>query len=191
MREFASLAEEHRLILDVVTALEAFVARVERDEGFDKNDLEGFAQFFRDFADGIHHVKEEDVLLPAMTRHGFNWDGELLATIRHDHDQERYLVEVLNQTARQTEAWHAEDRRHVVSIGRSLAEFQRRHIADEAAGLYLAARSKLPGAVSERIDADLAAFQRRVAGEYGRLTEVGRALARRYAPESAGVAPSR
>ena len=65
MRLLDQLRLEHDLIEEVLGSLRTFVDRRARGEA-DRSDAVGFLAFFRGFAGGYHHAREEEVLLPAL-----------------------------------------------------------------------------------------------------------------------------
>ncbi|MBI5087283.1 MAG: hemerythrin domain-containing protein, partial [Acidobacteria bacterium] len=68
------LMDEHQIILRVLTAMEARLASLGQGP-FPTEFFQGALDFFRNFADGCHHYKEEDALFPAMTRRGIATQG--------------------------------------------------------------------------------------------------------------------
>src|SRR5689334_20469488 len=127
MKVLESLRGEHRVIAGVLDALEEYCTRLEQDASASPVDLRRFTAWLADFAGIWHHGKEEELLMPALVQQGFGWDGAPLEDIRRDHEQEDYLLRVVEQAARQDGAWSAEDRRHAVRSIRALVDFERKH----------------------------------------------------------------
>jgi len=178
---FPSLHGEHALLTKCLNALEVLANRLEasQDAGAQAelvSDLGSFVRFLNDFGEMFHHVKEEDVLLPALARAGFAWDSGPLAHVRKDHDQERYLVRVLEQAASQEGGWSREDRRHAVATVRAFIEFLREHLRKEDETLVPAVAGKLSAEQASAIDGKLATFDKtHLAG--GTLEAFARSLA--------------
>lgn len=110
------------------------------------------------------------MLLPFLSRHGFDWDAPPLSSIREEHRQELYLLDVLRQAGERLQEWNAEERRHVAAAALSLCEFQRRHHATENEGLFPAVQARLSARAAlelqlelERFDAVPAHAERRAA----------------------------
>lgn len=164
----ASLTREHRLIRRMVDALEGFAEKLEMNEPADLRDLGHFAAFFGEFGEGIHHVKEEDYLLPAMVKKGFEWDQGPVGKVRAEHAQERYLVRVLRQAAEQEGDWSEEARRHAIASIRAFIDFQRRHMDREDNLLYPAVSQRLTLEELAALDTQLAQFDDQHGGETGR-----------------------
>lgn len=125
------LFEEHVLILQVIEALDAFVNRLEADSGDYRGELVKLVAFFREFADHLHHEKEESVLLPALVDAGLRWDDGVIAEVRKDHDVERQMLQSLRHGALQSTPWSMMDRQRILDVGRGYVEFMRRHISTE------------------------------------------------------------
>jgi hemerythrin-like domain-containing protein len=63
------LLDEHRAIEKMLNVLEAAAGRLERGESLPHGAIAGLLEFFRVFADGVHHQKEEAFLFPALVAH--------------------------------------------------------------------------------------------------------------------------
>jgi hemerythrin-like domain-containing protein len=68
MRLLDELRREHDLIERVIGSLRTYVGK-RADGGGDLRDGEGFVRFFRNFSGGYHHVREEEILFPALQKH--------------------------------------------------------------------------------------------------------------------------
>jgi hemerythrin-like domain-containing protein len=82
------LKSEHRVIERVLDAVERFAAR-------DRIDAESFRQaidFLRNFADGCHHAKEENVLFPRMEAAGIPHEGGPIGCMLDEHTHGRSLI---------------------------------------------------------------------------------------------------
>ncbi len=154
MRAIASLVREHEVMSSVVSALEVYVQRLERRDPVDPEDLARFAEIFEELGDCIHHEKEENILLPLLSRNGFEWNRGILAAVRSEHRQERYLTNVLFQTSQRAGTLNDEHRRYIVASGRALVDFQRRHHELENRRLF----PEIDRRMSEPAKAELAAL---------------------------------
>ncbi len=185
MNALESLIREHQLIARLAAALEAYARRLGQGTLVDAGDLALFARGFTEFADDIHHDKEENVLLPLLSREGFDWNTGVLAAVNQDHRQERYLIEVLAQLGERPGSWSPEDCRHVVAAATALCDFQRHHHQRENGELFPEVGRRLSGRALDELAAALAAFdadpqhrERRAAA-----VAVAEQLIARYAPE--------
>jgi hemerythrin-like domain-containing protein len=143
---------EHRTIERVLSALEVFAGRLERGQGgAAPADLGRFVTFLREYADELHHAKEERVLFEAMTRHGFPRQAGPIAVMLDEHEQGRALVGRLSELC--AGAVSADERREVGQVARAFAALLRQHIAKEDGILYPMALDRLPPAALAEVDA--------------------------------------
>lgn len=154
----SSLIREHQLIARVAAALDAYADAIRQDMPVQTDDLGRFAQVFNDFADGIHHEKEENILLPLLSRHGFDWQSEVLKAVRREHRQERYLIAVLCQAGTRPDSWSTEDRRQIPAAASALAEFQRKHHHRENEELFPDVLARLDAETLGQLQAELERF---------------------------------
>jgi hemerythrin-like domain-containing protein len=183
MDAIETLMHEHRLIESVCDALVAFAGEVQRRGATDKEELAGFVTFLRDFADGCHHGKEEDVLFAAMVESGFPRDGGPIAVMLHEHTQGRALIRAMKQKSEQPGAWSDEDRRVVAQAAEGYSALLHAHIHKEDAILYPMAEQHLAPEVMTRVGADCARFEaeRTGSGEHERLHALAEGLVARHA----------
>lgn len=184
----ASLIRDHRLIEPLAEALASFGVRIAseaRGVCGERTELEQFVRVFKDFADCVHHEKEEAILLPFLSRHGYAWSQGPLAEVRRDHRQERYLIEVLCQAASRNEAWNQEERRRIAATALALAEFQRGHLQRENTLLFPSVTRQTSPSELELLRLELAAFDVSVARYMpcAELEQVARLLIERYSAE--------
>jgi hemerythrin-like domain-containing protein len=183
----SSLIREHEAISRLIDALSGYAMHLERTEDGDGRgalDLAAFARVFREFADEVHHDKEENVLIPILARNGFAWEEGVLAEVRQEHEQERYLVDVLCQASERDSTWSLEERRTIAATARELAHFQRGHLTLENDELFPEVTRRLSGDVLEQLRAELTRFDsyprhRALSVE---LLSIAEGLVRRYAP---------
>lgn len=180
------LKEEHRVIEGVLDCLEELARRATAAGRLDGAAAAEALDFFRHFADGCHHAKEERALFPALEAHGFSPLGPT-AVMRHEHEAGR---EYLRGLATHLDAAAAGDGAAVVCFARyagCYAHMLRQHILKEDHCLFAMADR----ALGEDDQAGLLRDFERLEhdgpgdGEHQRYLEVARRLARQYGP--AGV----
>jgi hemerythrin-like domain-containing protein len=95
VRLLDELKAEHDLIEKVLGSLRAFVGLRVRGEG-DPDDAPAFLAFFRLYAAGYHHAREEDVLFPALVKEAElpETTGPVPALIAQHHAMAAMLGEV-------------------------------------------------------------------------------------------------
>ena len=182
MKAIESLIQEHQLIARLADALEAYARETTRACPPDAGHLALFAALFCDFAECIHHEKEEHILLPLLTRRGVRWDEGVLPSVRREHRQETYLIDVLRQAGERAAFWHIEDRRHVAAAAQALVDFQRQHHALETQKLFPLIELRLGGAELEQLQQALDKFDREHHQQRVAAIERIEALVALYAP---------
>jgi hemerythrin-like domain-containing protein len=180
MDALQSLAAEHRVIRLTLDAFEVYVGYIEARVPVDRTDLERFVSFFEEFADGHHHDKEETILLPALVLEGLDWNGEPLARVRREHDQEHYLMRSLSHLAQQAETWSEDDRLRFLSIAKTFMAFQLNHMRFENKEIYPCAETVLSEVSRARLSRDLQRYDEAARASNARLTELAEILMRRY-----------
>jgi hemerythrin-like domain-containing protein len=94
------LKDEHRVIEQVLTCLERIA-----DDCAAQRILDGYSalqalDFFRTFADGCHHHKEEAHLFPALEAKGFPPKTGPTAVMRAEHTEGRDHIQAMNSAVR-------------------------------------------------------------------------------------------
>lgn len=93
----AWLRDDHVVILRAVTLLEGLGDDLARGAPVDREALGWLVDFFRAFADGCHHRKEEEHLFPALERHGIPRAGGPVGVMLHEHEVGRVLLAAIAQ----------------------------------------------------------------------------------------------
>ncbi len=140
---FARLEQEHALIESVAGALERFAQSVEKDGSVNLHELIRFLTFLRGYADGLHHEREETVLLPTLSLSGFPLDNGPLGHIRDQHREEARLLLDIAKAACAPEPWSSPQVARIASAARALTTFERSHMAKERELLFPVARKEL------------------------------------------------
>jgi hemerythrin-like domain-containing protein len=86
------LMNEHRVIEQVLSALEVIAKRAQRDRSLDSASAREVIDFFRTFADRCHHGKEERHLFPLLESRGMPRDGGPTGVMLHEHEHGRELL---------------------------------------------------------------------------------------------------
>jgi hemerythrin-like domain-containing protein len=83
-----NLENDHINILRLIDVMEKMILTRSRDnDHFDK-----VVSLIREFADGLHHAKEENLLFPAMVKKGYSTQQGPIAVMLHDHNEGRGYV---------------------------------------------------------------------------------------------------
>ncbi len=184
MEAIETLMTEHRLIERACDALVGFADDVLRKEADDRAELGRFVTFIREFADGCHHGKEEDILFAAMVQAGFPRHGGPIAVMLMEHDEGRAHVRALRALAEQERAWGEEDRRTLAEHAQGYAGLLRQHLHKEDSILYPMAEQHLsPERMAEVTEAcERYEEQKTGSGEHERLNRLAEELVARHAP---------
>ncbi len=88
-----NLENDHVYILQLIDAMEAMTTSLEPVIP----DLEEAVEIIKNFADGLHHAKEETLLFPLMAEHGFSTQQGPVAMMLHEHEQGRNYVKGMTE----------------------------------------------------------------------------------------------
>ena len=91
-----SLMAEHDVILQVLAAIEKEVAGILGGGAVNRTFFEDAIAFVREFADGVHHHKEEVILFPRLIRAGIPEDGGPVGCMLKEHDSGRAHIAALS-----------------------------------------------------------------------------------------------
>jgi hemerythrin-like domain-containing protein len=139
---FERLSAEHLRIQAVATALDAFVDDLVGDAS-DLHELIRFVTFFRGYSDGLHHAREETVLLGCLAKSGFSRDAAPLVHIREQHTREATLLFQLEKAASARGPWCREHYAVIARAAHAFTSFERLHITEEQSLLFPAAQREL------------------------------------------------
>lgn len=180
---FARLEEEHALITAVTGALDGFVESFLQSGRVNLHELIRFLTFLRGYADGLHHEREETVLLPALGLAGFPPDSGPLGHIRDQHREEGRLLLGIAKAACAPEPWDEAQIALVASCIRGFTAFERTHMSKERELLFPVARKEL-AAHQEALATAIARFERSREPRFDRpwLEQLGRELAAGHPP---------
>ncbi len=184
MDAIEQLMNDHRIIERVCDAMVGFADEARRKQTTEKEELRRFVTFLREFADGCHHGKEEDILFRRMTENGFPSSGGPIAVMLMEHDEGRGLIRALSQKADQEEPWSAADLQTVADAAAQYSGLLHQHIHKEDAVLYPMAEQHLPPEELERVNAECEYFEahKMGAGDHERYHALAEDLVQRHAP---------
>ncbi len=83
-----NLENDHVYIL----LLTDIMVSVTKQDAPDITHIEEIVDLIRNFADGIHHIKEENYLFPALNQKGMPSEGGPVAVMLHEHELGRNYV---------------------------------------------------------------------------------------------------
>ena len=125
------LRDEHEIILRVLAALEGWLNQLEAGKPVRTETLRQAVQFFRGFADGCHHHKEEELLFPKLEEGG---PFGPVSVMLEEHEEGRTLVRGMSEAGERLES--EAGRRGVLECGRQYVALLRAHIDKENGVLF-------------------------------------------------------
>lgn len=188
MQPIALLMDEHRTIEKVLDALEAFAAGPAAAAPGARAETADFARFLADFADRIHHGKEEDLLFRAMAEAGMPKEAGPIAVMLSEHREGRSWTGVLARVAGGTDALGDDEARDVRQAARAYVPLLRAHIQKEDQILYPMADRFLAEGTWRSLEAAFEAFQAGHAAEDRELRALADDLTRRHPRRPSGRA---
>src|SRR3989304_9353355 len=98
MRPTDKLRDDHKAIKIVLRVIDKIARDADSGKETSADDLEQIIDFIRTFADKFHHIKEEDLLFPAMEKSGIPREGGPIGVMLMEHDQGRAYVRTAAET---------------------------------------------------------------------------------------------
>lgn len=167
MRAIEILENEHRQIERVLAALTHALQRDLHQRGADVKFFLRAAEFIRDYADGSHHVKEEQILFEALAAKGMPLDSGPLGCMLAEHAQGREYARAIADEARAVERGSDLAKAALFENAWSYARLLTAHIRKEDEIIFKLAQRML----SSTEDAELVAAYARVdPAPYGAMT---------------------
>jgi hemerythrin-like domain-containing protein len=122
-----NLEDDHIYILKLTDVMEI----IARSENPDINHIESIIDIIRNFADGLHHAKEENLFFPALEQKGFSSRQGPVAVMLHEHVEGRNFVKGI---ADNLELLKKDNKQAISKLFENMlgyAELLRNHIAKE------------------------------------------------------------
>jgi len=88
-----NLEDDHAYVLKLIDVMEVMTESSEPVIA----DLEEAVELIKNFADGLHHAKEEALLFPLMAERGFSTQQGPVAMMLHEHTQGRNYVKDMSE----------------------------------------------------------------------------------------------
>jgi hemerythrin-like domain-containing protein len=127
---------EHRNIETVVNALGHIAIAIEKGQRADAALLETAVQFFRVYADKLHHGKEEALFFPMLIRRGVPPQGCPIGGLIHEHEKGRTLVGSLEEWVTFYEQGRPGAEDSLVQTLRGIIDLYQNHIWKENAMVF-------------------------------------------------------
>lgn len=164
MQSIEILMREHRNIERVVTALERAAAHLARGAPVRPSFFIEAAGFFADYADGVHHAKEEGVLFGAIVQSGMPASEGPIPMMLEEHVEARACTRALRTAGLRLEGGDLAAAKDVVSAARRYAALIRDHIAKEDEVLFPMAAQMMSPDTESAVVAGMAQLEQQEAG---------------------------
>ena len=122
-----NLENDHVQILHLIEVME----RVTESANPNVEHLELIVKIIREFADGLHHAKEEQLLFPLMVQKGFSNETGPVAVMLHDHMEGRNFVKGMMENISLFKQGKTTALNSIYSNMQGYADLLKNHIAKE------------------------------------------------------------
>lgn len=122
-----NLEDDHVHILKMIDVMEKII----RDKASDIVHIETIVDIIRNFADGIHHAKEENLFFPYLEDKGFSPQQGPVAVMLHEHELGREFVKNISDNISLFKAGNKSVLTEIHYNMNGYADLLRNHIAKE------------------------------------------------------------
>lgn len=161
------LSQEHRAIELALDVFERLAAEARQTGMVDRGVAQQTLEFLTEFADRMHHGKEEQVLFPRMEAHGFPGSHGPIAVMLNEHDCGRGALSKIRALLSGTEFTDEQVRRFAATAA-EYVELLREHIAKEDGVLFPLGESLLTAEERTAMLARFAQVEVEILGRGGR-----------------------
>ena len=142
MQARGPLMIEHRLIEEMLIAIERALVRVEQTKAVDPNFVDTAVDFIRVYADRTHHGKEEDILFRELKKKSLSTeDRQLMDNLIEEHIFSRNTTKALVEANRRYREGNENALGDVTGLLKTLVEFYPIHIRKEDEVFFPASRT--------------------------------------------------
>ncbi|MBI5201934.1 MAG: hemerythrin domain-containing protein [Elusimicrobia bacterium] len=180
MKAAEILMREHRIIERMIGVLEAEVSSAAKKGRLDEGTARTAVTFIKEYADGLHHKKEEDLLFKAMADAGFPVNAGPVGVMLYEHAEGRKLTAAMRDALGGAAAGEPSDLKDFSRAAAGYAGLLLQHIAKEDNVLYPMAAQALPPEAQERLAAEFERIDAAAAGLKKRHEDAVRELGERY-----------
>lgn len=166
------MIEEHENIRKILKVIRRYCYRVMNDDDIDYEDFYKIIDFIRNYSDGLHHAKEEDILfkilgeqVPKLANNG------AITGMLIEHDLSRLYTSNLEKALEKYRLGNDEARLDIIANAIAYTDLLDRHIEKENNALYRFANNLLADDIKTEIDkrcaqVDLTAGEKGVQDKY-------------------------
>lgn len=138
-----TLKHEHRIIEQVLRALDGICLRLELGEVIPPEAFIHTLDFVQIYADRFHHEKEEMHLFPALQQSGMQVEGGPIGYLKHEHHVERQLLIELGAAITDYRNGDSEAKHRIVEHARNYSRHLLSHMRREDTILFMLAEEML------------------------------------------------
>jgi hemerythrin-like domain-containing protein len=179
---------EHRNIETVVKALGDIAVAIEKGQRADVTLLKTAVQFFRVYADKLHHGKEEALFFPMLVKRGVPPQGCPIGGLNHEHEKGRALVGSLEEWITFYEQKKPGTQDNLVQTLRGIFDLYQNHIWKEDAMVFPMADKILTEADQKELSEKFAEVDRSIGLDVvARMERFAKSLARSPAAQPDGT----
>jgi hemerythrin-like domain-containing protein len=131
------LSEEHENILSVINSVLKECSRLEEGKALDHAFFGKVIDFIKNYADGFHHAKEEDILFAELLDNVDRMHCNPIPVMFHEHEAGRNYVRAME------EGLERNDKEHVIENARGYCYLLQEHIYKEDNILFQMAEEAL------------------------------------------------
>lgn len=191
MRASEVLKHEHRLIEQMLGCLEKLAEQAHSSGTLDTGAASKMIDFFRNFADGCHHAKEEAHFFPAMEARGFPREAGPTGVMLYEHQRGREFIAGMDEAVK-TAREEPQAVTAFVQHARGYVHLLREHILKEDTCLFAMADQAFSEDDQERLSAAFEQVEKEDVGEgtHQRYEALVGELSERFgvSPQRAGAA---
>lgn len=167
MDMFEMLKREHRIIEQVLRCVDSICSRWYLKSVLETGLARRALDFLREFADGCHHHKEEELLFPRLETHGISSSGTRLSRLLDEHQVCRQLLSRMNRAIERYENGQHQVGDEFAALVTQYVPLLKRHIAMEDHDLFVAAAELLTWEEQQIMEAEFVSMDQsaRYAGD--------------------------
>lgn len=139
------LVNEHKHILKLIDKLLGKCELMEKEDEIDKEFFIKCVEFIKGYADGFHHLKEEDILFVELSGKGVQMRCNPVEQMLYEHDLGRSFIKGLEKGIKE------KNKNKIIENAKEYAQLLQEHIYKENNILYPMAEEALSAELKDKI----------------------------------------
>lgn len=139
MKATQQLKDEHEGIKLMLSIMEKISKNLSTGKELNFDHYEKIIDFLKGFADKCHHAKEEEILFPALEKHGIQNEGGPIGTMLNEHRKGRELILILDMAFKEFKGGNKPAINSMISSSEDYIQLLRNHIEKENNVLFMMA----------------------------------------------------